>query len=247
MKCMRVDSIHACPSGGWYHFYASERPDYVPKAKEAPQTINAAKMMREWRAMTSGSQFNAFGLSLGVLPEALVAIGAAWAPFYRAWAFPMRDEHGETIGVRLRNLEGFKWAVRGSRQGIFLPEPSVRVEPIAYLPEGPTDAAALLSLGLYAIGRPTNQAGNEQIVKTLRRLKVHKAVVVADNDDMKRLGPREGRPGIEGAQKLKKELWLSSLIYVPPSPMKDVRQLVNNGGTRAMIESDIKNRVWSKR
>ncbi len=191
-------------------------------------------------------QFFLLSTSLGVRIEAIIAMGAAWAKEYRAWAFPMRNEFGATIGIRLRNDKGFKWAVEGSRQGIFLPEPSVKLQPCAYLPEGPTDTAALLSLGLFAIGRPTCNAGNDLIKRAMERLKIFKAVVVADNDEMKRLGSKEGRPGIDGALKLKKDLRLPSVIWIPPSPVKDVREFYRKGGSRELIESDVKNKIWSK-
>lgn len=251
MKCMRVESEHACPSGGWYHFYGSgeARPDFVPRAKEAPKAIDAAKMMREWRSKTTTAQFEILAQQLGVLSVSAIAIGAAWAKEFNAWAFPMRDGHGETIGIRLRNIQGFKWAVTGSRQGIFLPEPSVKLAAPVLFPEGPTDTMAGLSLGFYTIGRPTNLTGIEHIRVAVKRLGIYRVVVVADNDDLKKrnpLGDAEWRPGIEGAQKLKKDLGLPSVIWQPTGQVKDIRDFLRRGGNKTVIDAQIKDRVWSK-
>ncbi len=264
VKCMRESSDRACPSGGWYHF---PDPGAAPvKHVERPKreqhaTIDAAGIMKELRSATSSYAIQAMAHDLGVLPAALLATGAAFAPSKRlfelkavssprgdgAWAFPMKDGDGSVIGIRLRNKDAFKWAVPGSRQGIFIPEPEVEVQPVAYLPEGPTDTAAGLSMGLYTIGRPTCQSGNEQVAETLKRLGIYRAVIVADNDDMKKIGTRDGRPGIEGATKMKKDLKsVNSVIFITPSPCKDMRKLLQSGGTRLMIESQIKNKVWSK-
>jgi hypothetical protein len=245
MLCQRVESAHAHPKGGWYHFYDSKvKPEFIPKPKEAPRTIDAEAIMNKYKVGTREFQYQALAASLGVNWVALVGVGAAWAYDYNAWAFPMRNGFGDTVGIRLRNMEGFKWAISGSRQGVFLPETSVHVAQPAFLPEGPTDTAALLSLGLYTIGRPTNQTGGEHLKVALKRLKINSVVIVADNDAMKRLGTREGRPGIEGAQKLAKELKMKHCIWIPPT--KDARDFVKRGGTKTMIESDLKNKVWSK-
>ncbi len=250
MKCMRVGSIHPCQSGGWYHFYNEvTRPIFTIKSKPPPRAIDADAMITEWQCNTTRKQIDELAEHLGVQASSLLMLGAAFSPKYKAWAFPMLDGDGKTIGIRLRNSDGFKWAVSGSRQGIF-----TSYEPgesrIAFLPEGPTDTAAILSMGLFAIGRPTCNSGTEHVKAALERLRIYEVVIVADNDEMKKLGPREGRPGIEGAQKLKRDLGLRSCIYYPTSPCKDVRQLVGVIGpdaARRVIESDIKQKVWSKK
>jgi hypothetical protein len=155
----------------------------------------------------------------------------------------MRSGTVQVIGIRLRNSQGQKWAMTGSRQGIFMAENMEQCETV-FLPEGPTDTAALHTLGLFAIGRPTCMSGNDQINEAIKHFKIRRAAIVADNDDMKQLGSREGRPGIEGALKLQKELRVPNCIWIPPT--KDAREFLRKGGTREMIEADIKNKVWIK-
>ncbi len=254
--CMRVESEKPCASGGWYHFYGESKPTVIPKRKQeespASQIVDWSKLIEKWKA--TGFQLASLGFDLHVTTQSLISLGAKYAPEYNAWAFPMRDGDGKICGIRLRNLTGEKWAVRGSKQGLFVSENSsshsdndlsdnnLRFK-TCYIAEGPTDTAALLSMGLFAIGRANCLHGAEQIKQTLKRLKIHQAVVVADNDDIKKCGTR---PGIAGAVKLRKELGIKSVVWIPPSPCKDVREFLKRGGTAKQIESDIKNRIWTK-
>ncbi len=215
----------------------------IPKPKPAPAQIDAKGILLKYKSKRSRTEL---AHELGVSCESLDALQVEWSELSSAWAFPMFDGAGQMIGIRLRNAQGQKWAVTGSRQGIFLPSNLVtngNHPKIAFLPEGPTDTAALLTLGFCAIGRPTCNSGNDLIAQTLKRLGIYRVVVVSDNDSIKVTGQR---PGIEGAMKLKKELKLSSVIWMPPAPIKDVREYLNKGGTKQMIESDIRCKVWTK-
>ncbi len=258
IKCYRVESEHADPNGGWYHFYdakqmARPRIAYKPAEASPAPLIPFLAIMKEWRAATTHNQFELLAGQLGVRKEACVAVGAAWAlgvnkfgqPL-KAWAFPMKDGSGKVCGIRLRNETGFKWAVDGSRQGVFLPEPYVRLRDTAFIVEGPTDLAAMLTMGLFAIGRPTCSSGNDIICETIKRLKFKRAVVVGDNDEMKGQEGKRYRPGIRGAVALKKDLKVPSVIWIVPSPCKDSREYLQAGGNAALIESDIRGKVWSK-
>ena len=152
-ECMRVQSDKPAKSGGWMHRVGDGPHRCVPPPppKWQPPTINAAKMMREWLAATSPAELEDFASSLGVSTASLTAVGAAWAASHTAWAFPTCDGYGNMVGIRLRNERG-KFAVRGSRQGLFLA--SVPVQKTLFVCEGPTDTAAAIDLGLFAVGRP---------------------------------------------------------------------------------------------
>lgn len=243
--CRRVESNQPAAKGGWYHFYSETEyrpPTNLPK-RPTPTRIFPAAMMESWLSKTSQRGKVVFAAILGVTTDSLTRLGVAWASEYRAWAFPMMDESETTIGIRLRNAEGFKWAVSGSRQGIFIPkqDPSE----IVFLPEGPTDTAACVSLGLFAIGRPTCNSGTEFIQAYLKNHGIRKAVIVADQDDLKKVGNKFQRPGIEGAVRLKKELGIKSIIWRPPLPIKDMREYVKRGATRELIESSVRQKVWT--
>jgi hypothetical protein len=247
--CMRVQSTIPAKGGGWYHFHKdvnSTGQSYSPtnrKPSPPARPIDAGRMMREWRTNTSLFQFSAYAQELGVLKESIIALGAAWAPQWNAWAWPMSDGDGYVVGIRLRSSDGLKWAVPGSRQGLFLPLPSVRLTALAYLPEGPTDSAALLSMGLYPIGRPSCNGGADHVVCALDRLGFRSAVVVRDND---KINEKTGtRPGTAGAVELKKKLRRPSVFW-EPGAFKDVRAFYQAGGTADLIEQANRHKIWSR-
>ena len=234
IKCMRVESPNSCRTGGWYHF-TEERITPPPPLRRFQKVVNlnAGMQLATWKEQTQLFQLEAFAESLGVLVESVIALGASWASYYQAWAFPMRDGEGQIIGIRLRGLDGRKWAVIGSRQGLFIPQDVRAAEPV-YICEGPTDTAAALSMGLYAIGRPSCNCGCEQIRIALKNLNVKDVVIVADNDEVKANGTM---PGLDGAKKLQRELGRLSRVFIPPA--KDIREFLQIGGTAKMIESII--------
>ena len=229
--CMRVQSAKAVKNGGWFHpFGAAGGRLLPPPPRRQPAAITATALHRAWLAGTAPEALAAFAAALGVSVAALVAVGAAWAPPHAAWAFPMRDGHGNVVGIRLRNERG-KFAVRGSRQGIFLAE--TPAQKTLFICEGPTDTAAAVELGLFAAGRPNCCCGGLEIRTYARQHKCDRAVVIADND----------KPGLDGARKVGGELKLPYAVYVPPA--KDLREFVRLGGTRAMIENTLKQTVWN--
>lgn len=241
VKCMRVESDRPCASGGWYHrdIIKSTQltPRHHPPTQERKVELDAAKFIRIWGEQTGLFQIASLAESLGVLTESLVALRTCWARFYEAWAFPMRDGYGEVVGIRLRALTGRKWAVPGSRQGVFIPQ-DVQASRRVFICEGPTDTAAALSLGLYAIGRPSCNTADDIVCATVKRLGCRDAVIVADNDTTVVQG-RETSPGVIGARKLQKALRIPSAIWTPPSTLKDIRACLQAGVTAAAIESTI--------
>jgi hypothetical protein len=230
---MRVQSDKPAKSGGWLHCQGQlplgPRRYVPPPPKWQPPALNAAKLMRDWTAATAAPALDEFAAMLGVSPPSLLAVGAAWAAPHSAWAFPMCDGYGNTVGIRLRNERG-KFAVRGSRQGIFVA--SVPAQKTLFICEGPTDTAAAVELGLFAVGRPNCCCGGAEIKVFARRHGCTRVVVISDND----------KPGLDGARKVGSELQLPFAIYVPPA--KDLREFLGLGGTRAMIENTLHHTVW---
>jgi hypothetical protein len=233
VECMRVQSDRPAKSGGWLHWQGqlpiAASPPLPLRFKSPVPTINAPKLMREWRAATTPAALINYGAGLGLSAGALTYVGAAWAEPHQAWAFPMCDGHGNIVGIRLRNEHG-KFAVRGSKQGIFIGKAAWY--PTLYVCEGPTDTAAAVELGLFAVGRPNCCCGGPDIRIYARRHQCQRVVMISDND----------KPGLDGARKVGAEIGLPFAVVVPPA--KDLREFVRLGGTRAMIENTLKGTIW---
>jgi hypothetical protein len=229
IECMRVQSDRPAKSGGWMHSGPSRSIPPLPPPRVAAPTINATKLHRDWQGATPLDSITAFATGLGLSAPSLTALDAAYAQPHTAWAFPMRDGHGNIVGIRLRNEHG-KFAVRGSKQGIFIAK--VPPQPTLFVCEGPTDTAAAVELGLFAVGRPNCCCGGTDIKIFARRQQCRRVVMISDND----------KPGLDGARKVGAEIKLPFAVVVPPA--KDLREFVCLGGTKNMIENTLKGTLW---
>src|SRR5438128_3543256 len=167
--CMRVASDKPCKNGGWLH--PLNGAPVMPRAKEAPEpTIDALSMWKRWKEQTPPTSVAELATVLGVKVVALQLLNVTWAPEHFAWAFPMFNERLDPIGFRLRNWFGKKWSVPGGRNGLFAPAgPPGK---ICFIAEGESDTSALLSLGLFSIGRPSCNEGAAMLAALLPRLGV---------------------------------------------------------------------------
>lgn len=227
--CMRVESHRMAKNGGFIHRITDEPSRPIPTPRPIVRSIlaNAADMIDHWTAETSLEALYAFAGSIGVQPMALAEIGACWAAAHGAWAFPMRDGSGRTVGIRLRAEDGRKWAVTGSREGLFYPE-RVPDDHVAVVCEGPTDTAAALSIGLWAVGRPSCAGAVDHVKAMFDRLFISHLIIVADNDTPKqRPDGSWWIPGHAGAMRLAEAVKRPFKVVLPP--VKDMRQWVTAG------------------
>lgn len=233
--CMRVASPRSYTfknSGetGYFHTIDGALRPTISVEKKAEPAINVGKLMGQWRDQTTEDMVADLAAELGVQPSSLQRLGCAWAREHRAWAFPMSDGYGNLTGIRLRTPCGNKFAVRGSHAGVFLP--GCYPERLAIVCEGPTDTAAALSLGFYAVGRPSCSGGVPHIITAFRRFGVTSAVIIADNDIH----------GARGGTMLQQQLRIRSALIVLPA--KDLREFVHMGGTRELLQSMINNLIY---
>lgn len=231
---MRVESERPMRNGGWLHRAFDSFPRYVPPSRPAipERVIDFEKFWRARFERTDRHRIISLAERLGVEPWALDMIGCAWISEYSAYGFPMKNGRAQIIGIRLRNDEGRKWAIKGSRSGLFIPEEMTQ-EDIVFIPEGPTDVAAALTLGLHAIGRPSCVGFEETVRQYIQTFKFRRAVIVSDNDE----------PGLRGAARLQRQLPVLSCLWIPPT--KDIREFLKLGGDRSVIEACIKDTVWT--
>lgn len=225
---MRLASAHPVKNGGWLHPLGADASKVTPKPVQEIHHINATAIMCEFAAGTTHEMLSVLAKRLAVSVDSLIQLGAAWVAPHNAWAFPMKDEHGNVIGVRLRSDSGKKWAVTGSRAGLFFGR--VEHDRLTCVCEGPTDTAAALSIGLHAVGRPSCIGQEEMLRSVLRHAR--RVLILSDNDD----------PGLNGATRLQSLLRCPSLIWCPPC--KDIREFVSNGGTAKLLEALIASLVW---
>ena len=219
VHCMRIPSGKVCGSGGWIHGAPT------PMRAEPKSTVRLPVFHRRRdftdiarRCIGDVNERRLEGLArqLGVEDWALVAIGLGWTG--RNWSFPMFDQQRRCVGIRLRTPGGRKFAVHGSKEGVFLP-PGPLDGPLL-LTEGPTDAAAMLGLGFDVCGRPSCLGGVNFSIDLARG---RDAIVVADRDEV----------GRRGAQALAARLLLgcrSVRVIEPPEGFKDVREWAKRGG-----------------
>ncbi len=100
--------------------------------------------------------------------------------------------------------------------------------------EGPTDTAAAISLGYFAIGRPNCCGGIEFIKSALRYLGIRRVVIVSDLDD----------PGLRGATTLGLHLQIPWAILTCPA--KDLRTAIQAGITRQVCDNMINQLIWKQ-
>lgn len=168
------------------------------------------------------------------LPEwSLQAMEVGWSPEHKKYSFPMADWCVRKTGFRLRSLRANKTSVYGSTSGLFIPLTYERSKRL-WLCEGPTDTAALVSIGLNVIGRPSAKDGHDHIVRFVEPK--CEVVILCDNPEGE---DGDGGVGLEGAERTAQSLRLRKhpvTIIHPPDEIKDARAWVNAGATRHDIE-----------
>lgn len=245
--CMRIqDGSHGhARNGGWIHKIRDRPP--IPTRRlpppddsklRPPPTIDAPAIWERCRESAIDATGD-YAVALGLPPLALWEMGAGIDPQGNL-AFPMRDGDLNVVGIRLRNSKAKKWAVKGSKAGVFTP---TRYRPDdwgnagrAVVVEGPTDAAAVLALGLIPIGRPSCLGCEQTLIDAARTMGAAALTVVADNDG----------PGVMGARRLCVSLSAAGVRHrlVTAGGYKDMREWVKAGTTREIVEIQWAQALW---
>lgn len=220
---------------GWVHdltrreedtaYVRSRRINARPVDSKPPNVADWSAFAAACQQALPGPALDFLASSLGVSSDSLAGLWTGWSQSHGAYTFPMLDEWSRIVGIRLRRPDGFKWAVEGSRNGIFhLWRPGDSKAPIAVC-EGPTDAAALWDIGFWTIGRAACRTNGDEIAAVFARWK-RPCIIVSDNDG----------PGIEGAHALADRLarTVTVRVIVPPWA-KDGREWVSKGATFSTV------------
>lgn len=237
--CMRMDcgAIRQTANGGYLHKLDSSLADSLQLRhtiercnRQQDDTSNWPTLAVTFQVQVKSDWLQRLSRELGVSVKNLKRLGVGWSPRNRAWSFPMRHAAGQVCGIRLRNWAGRKWAIRGSRQGLFIPErfPQTLKRSRLFIAEGPTDTAALLDMSFNAIGRPSCRGMERQIVQLAKQTAAAQVVIAADRD----------KPGRDGAAQLAAILiqaGIANQVFIPPPGEKDIRQWRQSGANASDV------------
>ena len=234
--CSRVESPKRCGEAGWLHRLTASpwigQRVRVMQFVSGGQSNEMARLAKQYQEHADHVRLCQLSVSLGLSLTSLCRLRVGWSSEHRAWSFPMVDTGGDALGIRLRRPDGFKFAVKGGKEGLFVPENiSVESSPLL-ITEGVTDVAALLDMGFgNVVGRPSCTGGIRLLVQMMQRSPVE-VVIVADGDE----------PGRRGADNLASVLTVYSpavRVITPPENRKDVRDWLRAGGTREDVDCAI--------
>ena len=239
--CQRVQSSKRVGDAGWLHRLRDahgwhRRRKFTARAALAKVTKSQdfEQLAELYERAAGDDAVTRLARDLGIAVESLRLLGIGWSAHHRAWSFPMTDPNGIVRGIRLRRPNGFKFAVTGGRDGLFIPGSPTDGDDAAplFICEGPTDTAALRDIGFRdVVGRPSCTGGTAYVMQLARGRQV---VIVADS----------ATPGQRGAIRLAGELrGVCPLvrIIVPPPGIKDARAWLRAGARRSDIEVTIRN------
>lgn len=229
---------------GYYHKLdgSVSVPPPPPKPQKQRQIDNFSVYASECHKRFDMPELLAKSLGVGTKSLVRLEVGIDGATY----TFPMRDGEGNIIGIHLRSPMGRKWAVPGSKNGLFIPHGVYQgsTERL-YIVEGPTDCAALLDLGLNAIGRAACMGQESMVNQFLRRRR--EVVIIADNDEShQRPDGSWFNPGMDGARRLADAILprCLRLCIIQPVGCKDVREWRKKGLTAAILDAIIQSKCW---
>jgi 5S rRNA maturation endonuclease (ribonuclease M5) len=224
--CPRVEdgSKKYIDGSGYLHVlkpgvYKKQNPEWKQELPEHNTVL--AQLAKKQIAARTDDNLGAVAADLKVSAPSLKRMFMGWSGTHNGATFPMFRHKRRVIGIRIRTMTGKKFAVKGSRQGLFLPDGwNDNQKNGVLICEGPTDTAAALDLGFDAIGRPSCLGGTHLISEAVSGRRV---AIVADDDG----------PGMDGARKLQahlEKLCPACKIIVPPC--NDMREWVASGATK---------------
>lgn len=228
----------------------------VPAIRESNVAIHFDDEARRFALALNSERLKELARTLAVRPDALQAIGVGWATaddLHRlrvggagwsgqyptgAYAFPERDGTGRLVGFCFRTTDGRKGAPSrriGAHRGLIVPSSlAERADPVLVV-EGASDVAACETLGLAAIGRPSNAAGAEQIARLLKG----RVILVVGERDQKPDGRWPGRDGAERVAVRVASEWGRAVAWtLPPATVKDVRAWLHQRAAAGLDLSD---------
>ncbi len=196
-------------------------------AKPKKPTAYWCKLAIECADAITTPQIEHLANQLGLTVESLRKLRIGWHQLEGAYSFPERDSDGNVVGISLRATNGSKRFVTGGHRGLTIPNGWHDADGITLVVEGASDVAAAMTLGLRAIGRPSNTGGEALLAKLLDG---QEFLIVGENDK-KDDGSWPGQTGaIAVATGIAKANGCPVRYAMPPIGTKDVRSFLNDPG-----------------
>jgi hypothetical protein len=206
-------------------------PREIPRQHPRPIVrVDWANAQRKFLDDLTRSRREALEDSLKIPLGYLMALGLGWCEWLQAYTWPMFDVDMRVCGFTVRHLCGRKASIKGSKHGIYAVE-RPRSGPVLMC-EGPTDTAAMISLGFTAVGRPSCRGGEDILVDWCKGLD---AVVVSDADSPGRAGARMLAMRLKGHGR--------RVRIIEPVGVKDARAWVQAQATRSLVDDVIRNAI----
>lgn len=155
--------------------------------------------------------------SLSVHPTSLKLLRCGHHQAIQCACFPMVNEIEQICGLRYRWPDGQKRARTGSKAGIFIP--TTPAGTVLWICEGPTDTAALISLGIWAIGLPAARQSIDLAHAYVQQYRPQAVVAVSDAGQVGKAS------AAMIAQAVCKETQTTKIL-VPPDNAKDIRDWI---------------------
>jgi hypothetical protein len=241
--CARIeeDAIKKCGDAGYLHILKNRHNGHYKHnypvnkrrlVKDVPKgnisSKNFAYLAERYKQLLTVDKLNGLATVLGVSGASLNRLNIGWDG--EAYTFPMSNNFGSIIGIRRRFPNSRKVSVKGSKNGLFIPQ-GLSADGFLLVCEGVSDTAAALNLGFSAIGRPNC---NSKIEMTVKAASSQKEIVIAgDNDNV----------GKSGARRLADAMALHNpcvKVIHPPDNIKDLRKWLQSGLTHEMLQQIIK-------
>lgn len=180
--CMRIESPREARGGGWIH-RTSAGPLRLPPVQATMPVADWSRKAREMFEHQAARHARwQLAEHLGVDAVALERLGVGVSPDGSFTSWPERDATGRTIGIVRRYPDGTKKHMSGGNAGLYIPRDWNSAAGPILLPEGGSDTAALLTMGLCAIGRPSCTGGVALLTELLKRHLERAVVVLGEND-----------------------------------------------------------------
>lgn len=141
----------------------------MPEEEEGQQqqAVNWDQMWSQFRRNVQPAKLDALVKAWGISHEATQWLGIGWNGAKMAWIFREFDDQGQITGLTCRAAHSdgtpkkAQYTIPGSTRGlIYAPDPGwggipTYIDHAIPIPEGASDVLASLSIGMYAIGRPS--------------------------------------------------------------------------------------------